>query len=131
MREAVAAHKKLPSTLISILIEDSSRDVIQALIGNRHIAEHISNQELEKIIARDDVVLLEALYEQADHLTNLDKPKFIQTLIHHADPCLRYLVAQDNGIENTFILQLRNDPDPEVKSAAINNQGRQLHENWN
>lgn len=121
VREAVSCNEFLSKEAIEILLQDENMEVIDNILSNRGISKHITDEQLNKIIEKDNTKLLSTIASNIDDFKSCEKCKVIKKLAAHPSSKVRYSllgwIASDLINEKT-LKQLCEDSDIDVATAA-------------
>ena len=120
VREAVACKTNLTDETVRLLALDKSRTVLIALLCNDSTNQRIEPDRIDEWIAADDAEMLQAIFQNAGNMTQLDTARIFQGFARHKDAAIRREVAGSSEADVELLHQLACDEDPDVRDAALN-----------
>lgn len=105
-----------------MLIEDSSLEVMRAVLDSSRAREHMTRRDLESYIAKDDCEILTSLANNLTDFTEayeICEPEWLcEKLIGQPDPAVRYALAENEDTPEEFLERLADDDDADVAGQA-------------
>ena len=121
VRNIIARRENLTKKSITILLNDENQEVVNTLINNRDVNKFITDEELQTVISRNNILHLTTIVKSIDEYKNCDIFKVIEQLVSHQNSKVRYNLFTcyaSNLISNTQLKRLIDDEDIDVAAEA-------------
>lgn len=119
VRRNVAYKDNLNKNTIDILLQDSDMEVVDSILSNRDAPKFITQEQLQRIIDLDNIILLETIGNRIDNYASCNTCKIINKLVKYPNARVRaslFRVFSSLNIKQLEILS--QDSDSEIASEA-------------
>ncbi|MEW6078398.1 MAG: hypothetical protein AB1724_11345 [Thermodesulfobacteriota bacterium] len=107
---------------VRMLIEDSSLEVMRAVIDSRHARKHMTRRDMEAYLATGDCELLSTMARDLEYFTEVyevcEKDWLCEKLAGQKDPGVRFALAENTDTPVQVLEDLTEDDDPDVARQA-------------
>jgi hypothetical protein len=112
----------LAKLTVRMLIDDSSLEVMRAVIDSRHARKHMTRRDLEAYIATGDGELLSTMARDLEYFTEVyevcEKDWLCEKLTGQKDPAVRFALAENTDTPVQVLEDLAEDEDVDVARQA-------------
>lgn len=112
----------LAKLTVRMLIEDSSLEVMRAVIDSRHARKHMTRRDMEAYLATGDCELLSTMAKDLEYFTEVyevcEKEWLCEKLAGQKDPGVRFALAENTDTPVHVLEELTGDDDADVAKQA-------------
>ena len=118
IRTTVAMNENIYEKTATLLIQDSSIDVLREIAVNRVALRIITEKDIQRLIKTKDTRLLCAIANFIDEYQLCNANVIAQLLVNQQDPRVRCRLAENQYVPEIFLTNLSKDSDIDVVEAA-------------
>jgi hypothetical protein len=119
VRREVACKDKIDDATAMMLARDRDIGVLRNIARNDCFRKIASESDLRRLIELGDADLCGSIAGNVEGYDNCDSGVISELLVSYPDPSVRLSLAQNYGAPRRILKKLLNDPDPDVRIAAL------------
>jgi hypothetical protein len=104
--------------VVQLLAKDEDITVLRTLMREEDACRQINQEDLNRMLDRDDYELLESIINNIDALEKCDAGGIVSRLARHSDPEVRRLAIREDLMSPMLLKKLAEDEDPDVRNDA-------------
>ena len=121
VRKDISRNENLSKGTINILLEDKDDEVVDNVLINRDLSKYILDEQIVKIIDKNNTKHLSTIAENIDNFSSCDRCKLVKKLAKHESSKVRYSLLSycvSDFVSTRILEKLCLDEDSDVSYEA-------------